>query len=50
MTEIVALCFLFLGAIVISPAMQADPGTQEARKRQRKKNQELGFRTQGGRQ
>jgi hypothetical protein len=47
MIEIVALCFLFLGAIVISQAIWADPRTQEVRK-QRRKKQELGLKMQGG--
>jgi hypothetical protein len=46
MTRIAALCFLFLGAIVISQTTRTDSGTQKARERRRKK-QELGFRTQG---
>jgi hypothetical protein len=45
MTGTSALCFPFLGAIVISQTVQADLGTQKDRERWRKK-QELGFRTQ----
>jgi hypothetical protein len=45
MTEIAALCFLFLGAIVISQTAQMDSRTQKDRERWRKK-QELGFKTQ----
>jgi hypothetical protein len=45
MTGITALCFLFLGTIMISQTTRTDLGTQKDRERWRKK-QELGFRTQ----